>query len=114
VASLRDRQTLPYAVVTLVFLMIYLSVLYLMFEERLAVYLKAPKPRISLKEKELSGTERLYIKNITIGKTSKDIAFDYEVSESTVRNTLARAYKKLGIEDKSELAALAERYELVD
>jgi hypothetical protein len=114
VAILRDQQALPYAMVTLVFLMIYLTVLYLMFQERLAVYLKEPKPQLSLKAKELSGTESLYIMNITMGKTSKDIAYDYEVSESTVRNTLARAYKKLGVDDKTELAALAERFDLVD
>ena len=92
---------------------ILLVTLYLAYEEKLMVYLKEPKETLSLKGKGLTDAEQKYVLAMVGGKSPKEIAFFYEVSESTVRNTLARAYKKLGVGDRSELAALAARVELV-
>ena len=47
------------------------------------------------------------------GDNVKEISFKYGVSESTVRNSLARAYKKLEINSKSGLARIAEKFEIV-
>jgi DNA-binding CsgD family transcriptional regulator len=98
----------------IIFMTFFLVVTYLVFQDKLAIYLKEPKPKLSLKGKGLSEAERSYIRSLSDGKSSKEIAFAYEVTESTVRNTLARAYKKLEIEDKAGLAALAEKYEITD
>jgi len=96
------------------FMTIFLLFLFIMFREQIVIYLKEPKARLSLRERGLSAAERSYVLELSKGKTLKEVAFDYEVSESTVRNTLARAYKKLGVEDKTELVALAAKCDLVD
>jgi DNA-binding CsgD family transcriptional regulator len=95
-------------IITLLFITLYLA-----YQEKLMVYLKEPKETLSLKGKGLTDAEQKYVLAMVGGKSPKEIAFFYEVSESTVRNTLARAYKKLGVGDRSELAALAARVELV-
>lgn len=102
------------AIVTVYFIMVFLFLLYYAFSEKLMVYLKEPRPRISLREKGLSDAERTYIKAIIAGRNYKQIAFDYEVKESTVRNTVARAYKKLGISDRADLVSQAVRFDIED
>ena len=92
---------------------ILLVTLYLAYQEKLMVYLKEPKETLSLKGKGLTDAEQKYVLALVGGQSPKEIAYLYEVSESTVRNTLARAYKKLGVSDRSTLAALAERVQLV-
>ncbi len=109
-----NDQKAVYAVEAIFFMIVFCIVIYLVFEEKLAVYLKEPKHELSLKEKGLATTERAYTLAFASGKTTKEVAYDFGVSESTVRNTLARSYKKLGVEDKAGLSALAERYRLVD
>jgi DNA-binding CsgD family transcriptional regulator len=89
-----------------------LLTLYLAYHEKLMVYLKEPKPQLSLTEKGLSDAEKTYVLAVNKGLSPKEVAFEYEVSESTIRNTLARAYKKLEVTDRSGLAALAERYDI--
>jgi len=88
--------------------------LWFLYKDRLVVYLSEPKAKLSLTEKGLSNAERAYVLAAIRGKQQKEVAIDFEVAESTVRNTLARAYHKLGVEDKSGLAALAEKYEIVE
>ncbi|MDP3179785.1 MAG: LuxR C-terminal-related transcriptional regulator, partial [Spirochaetaceae bacterium] len=96
------------------FITVFLAFLYLAFNERVVVYLKETKPRLSLTDKGLSQAERTYIRALTVGQSLKEIAAAANISESTVRNTLSRAYKKLEVEDKTELAKMMERHELVD
>ncbi len=104
-----DRGFGPLIIVTIFLLFLYLS-----FKERLIVYLKEPKPRLSLSEKGLSSAEHAYSIAIINGRSLKEVAFDFEVSESTVRNTIARAYKKMGVLDKTGFAVLAASWEIVD
>jgi two-component system nitrate/nitrite response regulator NarL len=40
------------------------------------------------------------------GNSTKEIARRLDVTNSTVRNFIQRAYKKLGVRDKAELAVL--------
>jgi DNA-binding CsgD family transcriptional regulator len=107
-------SNLTYALGAIFFMTVFVVSVYLVFQEKLAVYLKEPKRELSLKEKGLATTERAYTLAFASGRSTKEVAFDFGVSESTVRNTLARSYKKLGVEDKAGLSALAERYRLVD
>jgi DNA-binding CsgD family transcriptional regulator len=95
------------------YIIAFILFLYLAFRDRIFVYLKEPKPKLSLAEKGLSDAERLYCRAILAGKSVKDTSIDSGVSESTVRNTLARAYKKLGISSRSELMSLAGKYDVV-
>jgi DNA-binding CsgD family transcriptional regulator len=107
-------QKLVYAVGAIFFMMVFSFFAYLVFEEKLAVFLKEPKRELSLKEKGLAATERAYTLAFASGRSTKEVAYDFGVSESTVRNTLARSYKKLGVDDKAGLSALAERYRLIE
>jgi DNA-binding CsgD family transcriptional regulator len=114
VSAFINTRNLYYAFTPVFFITIFLTFLYLAFNERVVVYLKETKPRLSLTEKGLSMAERTYIRALTLGQNSKEIASAANISESTVRNTLSRAYKKLGVEDKTELTKLIEKHELVD
>lgn len=88
--------------------------LWFLYKDRLVVFLKEPKPRISLAERGLSLGEQSFVKLTIAGKSQKELAFDFELSESTIRNTLSRAYKKLGVDDRIGLAVLSERFQLED
>lgn len=107
-------QKAVYAIEAVFFMLVFCVLAYLIFEEKLAVFLKEPKRELSLKEKGLAATERAYTLAFASGRSTKEVAFDFGVSESTVRNTLARSYKKLGVDDKAGLSALAERYRLIE
>jgi DNA-binding CsgD family transcriptional regulator len=113
-AALKTSRGLFYTLTPLFFITAFLVFLYLAFQEKLAVYLKEPKPVFSLKGKGLSAAEGIYVRAVATGHSLKEIALECNVSESTVRNSLSRAYKKLEIEDKSAILALAERYEIVE
>jgi DNA-binding CsgD family transcriptional regulator len=65
---------------------------------------------LSLTERGLGRMERQYVLDTLSGKSVKEIAFQYNISESTVRNTLAKSYRKLGITGMVGLATLAERH----
>jgi DNA-binding CsgD family transcriptional regulator len=115
VSALRTGRDLIGAFEPVFFVTVFLLMLYFAFSEKLMVYLKEPKAKLSLREKTLSEAERAYVMALLKdGKNYKEIAFDFEVSESTVRNTLARAYKKLGVSDHAGLASLGNKYEIVD
>lgn len=88
--------------------------LWFLYRDRIVVILKEPKPRLSLAERGLSPSERSYVQQTLQGKSQKEIAIDFELSESTVRNTLSNAYKKLGVEDRVGLAIMGERFEIAD
>lgn len=109
-----SKRPLADAVSPTFFIAALLFFLWFLYKDRLVVFLKEPKQKISLVEKGLSPAECSYIMEVVRGKQQKEIAIDFELSESTVRNTLARAYKKLDVEDKAGLAVLAERFEIID
>jgi DNA-binding CsgD family transcriptional regulator len=88
------------------FVTAFLVILWILYNEEIIVYLKEPKPILDLRASGLSEAEIRYILDLQAGKASKEIAIDSEVSESTVRNTLARAYQKLAVKDKAELLVL--------
>lgn len=113
--ALRVHRRMADAFTPVFFVTAFLLMLYFAFSEKLMVYLHEPKEKLSLREKTLSEAERAYVMALLKdGKNYKEIAFDFEVSESTVRNTLARAYKKLGVGDHAGLASLGSTYDIVD
>lgn len=67
----------------------------------------ASRPRgLSLDAAALSGRERAFAEALLAGRSVKETAYEWGVSESTVRNTLARAYKKLGVRDAKYFARI--------
>lgn len=111
--AIRMGRELIYSLTPIFFITAFLMILYFAYKEKLMVYLKEPKPKLSLDEKGLSPAEKTYVMAVLSGKNHKEIAVDYEVSDSTVRNTISRAYQKLEVSDKAGLAVLAERFEIM-
>jgi DNA-binding CsgD family transcriptional regulator len=68
------------------------------------------QPVLSLSGQGLSRVEAAYVRSILQGHSVKETAHEAGVSDSTVRNTLARVYRKLGV----GLMALAGRMEIVE
>lgn len=95
------------------FLVVFLVFFYLIFQDKLMVFLSEPKQKLSLADKGLSDTESDYILEVVKGKSVKDTAFEAGVSESTVRNLLARGYAKLGVTNRAGLSALAEKFKII-
>ncbi len=113
VSAFTKHEELYNGLLPVFFILGFIFFLYLTFRDRIIVYLKEPKTKLSLDAKGLSEAEQNYIRAMVKGDNVKEISFHFGVSESTVRNTLARAYKKLEINSKSGLARIAEKYEIV-
>jgi len=79
---------------------------------REVVFVKEDRERLSLSEKGLSATEIAYAMALIGGTSVKGIAFKHEVSESTVRNSLARIYVKLGVSSMAAFMSLASRCDI--
>jgi DNA-binding CsgD family transcriptional regulator len=113
VSVLRKKEEILASLGPVFFIVVFIGFLLLTFRDTIFVYLKEPKPTLSLGEKGLSDAERVYVLAILKGKAVKEASLESGVSESTVRNTLARAYKKLGIANRSNLMALAKEFDVV-
>jgi len=98
---------IAYMTAFLVFLMI-------VYGSNWIIYLNTPKPILSLSALEVTKKEAEYLKALLAGRSIKEIAIDGGVKESTVRNTLARVYKKFDVQDKSTLMAKCENYSILD
>jgi len=72
------------------------------------------RPTLSLAERGLSASERRYVLAILDGASVKEIASDSAVATSTVRNTLARAYRKLGVADMVGLVSLSASMDIAE
>jgi DNA-binding CsgD family transcriptional regulator len=113
VSVLHNKEPLEVSIQPVFFIVAFIAFILLTFREKIFVYLKEPKPKLSLEAKGLSEAEQVYVRVILAGRGVKDASFESGVSESTVRNTLSRAYKKLGVVNRAGLVALAEKYEVV-
>ncbi|HWR12771.1 MAG TPA: helix-turn-helix transcriptional regulator [Rectinemataceae bacterium] len=92
----------------------FLVFLIIVYGNQWIVYLNAPKPILSLSAQKVTKKEAEYLKALLDGRSIKEIAIDGGVKESTVRNTLARVYRKFDVQDKSTLMAKCENYSIVD
>jgi DNA-binding CsgD family transcriptional regulator len=57
----------------------------------------------------LAPRERDCVSGILRGYSNKEIAHRYGISAQTVKNTLSRVYRKVGVSSRLELAAYAAR-----
>ena len=62
---------------------------------------------------KLSNGEKYCIHLVLTGKSTKEIATIKNVSSSTVRNILSKAYKKLGVAGRFELLSLKSRFQIL-
>ena len=62
---------------------------------------------------ELTPTETRILQQVVAGKSNKEIAFDLEISENTVKTHVKNIFEKLGVSDRTSAATLAIRRGLV-
>lgn len=114
ISALFSKSPLINAIAPTFFIASFGLFLWILYKDKLVIILNEKKPALSLSEKSLSIAEKSFVLETLSGKSHKEIASDYELKESTVRNTLARAYKKLDVEDRVGLALIGERFEITD
>lgn len=67
----------------------------------------------SFGSEELTPTETRILQQIVAGKANKEIAFELDVSENTVKTHVKNVFEKLGVSDRTSAATLAIRRGLV-
>lgn len=112
--GLYQGLTLVDIAMPILYTIVFLAFLLIVYGDKWIVYLKEPKPTLSLAELKVTAKETEYLRALLDGRSIKEIAIDTGVTESTVRNTLARVYRKFDVQDKAALMAKCGRYALVD
>lgn len=64
-------------------------------------------------QEELTKTERKILQAIVAGKANKEIAFDFNVSENTIKTHVKNVFEKLSVSDRTSAATLAIKRGLV-
>ena len=64
-------------------------------------------------QEELTPSERKILQMIVAGKANKEIAYDLNVSENTVKTHVKNVFEKLGVSDRTSAATLAIKRGLV-
>lgn len=59
------------------------------------------------RSKDITKREKQMLRSIALGKTNKDIAEEYDISERTVKNHLTSLFKKIGVNDRTQAAVYA-------
>jgi DNA-binding NarL/FixJ family response regulator len=67
----------------------------------------------SFGSEELTPTENRILQRIVAGKSNKEIAYDLDISENTVKTHVKNIFEKLGVSDRTSAATLAIRRGLV-
>ncbi|HEY0426285.1 MAG TPA: response regulator transcription factor [Pyrinomonadaceae bacterium] len=67
----------------------------------------------NLFQEELTPTETRILNRIVAGKANKEIAYDLDVSENTIKTHVKNIFDKLGVSDRTSAATLAIRRGLV-
>jgi DNA-binding NarL/FixJ family response regulator len=107
-----SKTSLDLALGLLLFMAGFFLYLFLTFQDKIVVFVTATKPVVHLSDRGLSGKESSHLLGLLAGKSMKEIAWDNKVKESTIRNSLSRAYHRLGFTDKTQLLKWAENYDI--
>jgi DNA-binding NarL/FixJ family response regulator len=67
----------------------------------------------SFGSEELTPTETRILQQIVAGKSNKEIAYELDISENTVKTHVKNVFEKLGVSDRTSAATLAIRRGLV-
>jgi DNA-binding CsgD family transcriptional regulator len=89
---------------------IYSIVVFVLAKGRTLSAFGPKKPIIKLADYGLTNREAQVVKARLRGKTVKEFALEVDLAPSTVRNVLATACHKLGLEDRESLGAMGEKY----
>jgi DNA-binding CsgD family transcriptional regulator len=107
-----DMPPLSYAEAAIA-AVIYSTVIIALARGRVLSAFGPKKPVLRLSDYDLTDTEELVIVGRLKGKDVKQIAYEANLSASTVRNALAKACRKLHLPDRESIGAMAERYRIV-
>ena len=66
------------------------------------------------KAKDITKREKQILVNIALGRSNKDIAEEFDISERTVKNHITSLFKKIDVSDRTQAAVFAIRNNLVD
>ena len=66
------------------------------------------------KAKDITRREKQILVNIALGRSNKDIAEEFDISERTVKNHITSLFKKIDVSDRTQAAVFAIRNNLVD
>ncbi len=99
-------------VVALIAVLIYLPFVAALARGRVLSAFGPRKPVLRLKDFRLNRREIEMVKGRISGKTTKELALEYRISISTVRNNLASAAHKLKLADREAFGALGEQYRI--
>jgi len=108
VSSIVTTASFRQIVVLFGFTLVFFLYLFLAFQDRFIVFVNAEKPVVRLADYGLSAREVDAVLAMIRGRSIKEAAWDWGISESTVRNSLSRAYRKLGLQDRTQLMTWAE------
>jgi DNA-binding CsgD family transcriptional regulator len=100
--------------VPVLFMTIFLMFLLLVYRDKWIIYMKEPKPTLSLASIQVTKTEAKYLRSALADKSFKEIAIEAGVKESTIRNTMARVYKKMGVWDRSSLMSKCKNLDIIE
>lgn len=100
--------------VPVLILSVLMAFILMVLSEKWQIVVIRPRQKFRLEDKGLTKREQAYLKDLLKGLTFKEIAFQYHVSESTVRNTFAHIYDKFGVEDKAALLSMLSEFDIID
>ena len=66
------------------------------------------------KAKDITRREKQILVNIALGRSNKDIAEEFDISERTVKNHITSLFKKIDVSDRTQAAVFAIRNNLLD
>jgi DNA-binding CsgD family transcriptional regulator len=89
---------------------IFTILVFSMAKMRRVSELDSHKNLLRLADYDLTRRETQVVKTILLGAKTKDFAIEHGIAESTVRNALSGAYRKLGVACREELVVMCENY----
>jgi DNA-binding CsgD family transcriptional regulator len=92
---------------------IVLIVFYMLFKDSLQNYFSTKAKKSLIIDYCLSEKESTYVLDVLRGLPAKEIASANKVTETTVRTTLSRAYKKMRISDAKQLVLMTSSIDFI-
>jgi DNA-binding CsgD family transcriptional regulator len=92
---------------------VFVIVIYFMFRKDLENYFKRKSRKSLRKDYNLTEREVDYVLSLLKGNTMKEIAFENNVEEATVRTSFHRIYKKIGVKDGKQLGLMTGAIEFI-
>jgi NarL family two-component system response regulator LiaR len=75
---------------------------------------RPPTPKSEGVPAEITSREMDVIRLVALGRSNKEIAAELVISEKTVKTHMSNIFSKLGLEDRTQLAIYAIKFNLVD